>query len=171
MEFIFETVYDSHALTAMAKGLRKTIRKKRSRRSHIFGTVVLLLVLLICIANGFELSFRNVITWLAAAMILIALIWEDRLNGYFAGRKMLPGMKKSVTTFTPDGYHSVTGLGESDFPYDNIIGLAEMRDYFVFIFSANHAQIYDKRGLTGGGAHDFRKFIEEKTDCKIEYIK
>lgn len=37
MEFTFDTVYDQRAVTAMAHGLRKTIRKKHSRRSHIFA--------------------------------------------------------------------------------------------------------------------------------------
>ena len=40
MEFIFETTYDKEALTVMARALRKTVRKKKSRRSHIFGWIV-----------------------------------------------------------------------------------------------------------------------------------
>jgi len=40
MEFRFETVYNQKAFTSMAKALRKTIRKKRSKRSHIFGWMV-----------------------------------------------------------------------------------------------------------------------------------
>lgn len=31
----FETDYNMETLTAMAKGLRKTVRRKRSRRVHI----------------------------------------------------------------------------------------------------------------------------------------
>ena len=170
MEFIFDTMYDKQALTAMARALRKTMRKKSSRRSHIFGVLVIVLVLMLCAASGFELSFRNFINLLVAAVMIIALIWEDRLNGYFAGRKMLPGMKRSVTTFKEDGYHSHTELGDSDFPYANIKGLAETKDHFVLLFSRNHAQIYDKRGLAGN-ASQFRKFIEEKTGCVIEYVK
>ena len=47
MEFSFETVYDQKAVTAMAHGLRKTIRKKHSRRSHVFGWFVVALTLLL----------------------------------------------------------------------------------------------------------------------------
>ena len=39
----FETDYNMETLTAMAKGLRKTVRKKRSRRVHIFAAVVLII--------------------------------------------------------------------------------------------------------------------------------
>ena len=42
----FETDYNMETLTAMAKGLRKTVRKKRSRRVHIFAAVVLILSLI-----------------------------------------------------------------------------------------------------------------------------
>ena len=170
MEFTFDTVYNSAALTAMARALRKTLRKKSSRRSHIFGLIVLALVLVLSIANGFAVTFKNIVTWLAGAAILIALIWEDRLNGHFAGRKMMAEMKRSMTTFTDEGYHSHTELGDSDFPYDKIKAVAETRDYFVLMYSRNHAQVYDKRGLEGN-ANAFRKFIEERTGCSIEYVK
>ena len=35
MEFIFETNYDQKGISAMAEALRKTVRKKRSKRTHI----------------------------------------------------------------------------------------------------------------------------------------
>ena len=54
MEFKFETAYNQDALTAMAKALRKTIRKKRSRRSHIFGTIVIALALFLTLPFGNE---------------------------------------------------------------------------------------------------------------------
>ena len=47
----FETDYNMETLTAMAKGLRKTVRKKRSRRVHIFAAVVLVLGLLTILAT------------------------------------------------------------------------------------------------------------------------
>ena len=37
MEFIFETNYDKKTVAAMAEALRKTIRKKRNKRTHILG--------------------------------------------------------------------------------------------------------------------------------------
>ena len=42
MEFKFETAYNQEAITIMAKALRKTVRRKRSRRSHIFGVIVVI---------------------------------------------------------------------------------------------------------------------------------
>lgn len=37
MNFIFETQYTAETMTAMAKVLRKTIRKKKNRWAHILG--------------------------------------------------------------------------------------------------------------------------------------
>ena len=45
-EFTFETDYDISALSAMARALRKTVRKKQSRRSRIFGWTVAVLGIL-----------------------------------------------------------------------------------------------------------------------------
>ena len=47
----FETDYNMETLTAMAKGLRKTVRRKRSRRVHIFAAVVLVLGILTILAT------------------------------------------------------------------------------------------------------------------------
>ena len=39
--------------------------------------------------------------------------------------------------------------------------------FFVFIYSANHAQVYDKNSMSGGTAEEFCRFIEEKTGKKV----
>ena len=58
----FETDYNMETLTAMAKGLRKTVRRKRSRRVHIFAAVVLvlgILTILATVAGGEPLGART----------------------------------------------------------------------------------------------------------------
>ena len=55
MEFTFETEYIANTMTSMAKVLRKTIRKKRSLRSHIFGWIAAALGLLLTAVKGFFL--------------------------------------------------------------------------------------------------------------------
>ncbi len=87
MEFTFETVYNQKAVTTMARTLRKTLRKKRSRRSHIFGWIVLVIAVLLTLPLGdkeFVVNFKTIITWIAALAILVALLFEDRMNGYIA---------------------------------------------------------------------------------------
>ena len=146
MEFRFETQYTAKTMAVMARALRKTIRKKRSRRS-------------------------TVITLAAAAVILFALLFEDRINGYVASKQLLPGMEKAVTVFSEGGFTSTTDVGTTEWKYDKIAMLAETAGFFVFIFSASHAQLYDKQHLQGGTAEEFRHFIEQQTGKPVQQIQ
>jgi len=173
MEFKFETVYNQEAVTIMARILRKTVRKKRSRRSHIFGLIVVILAILLTLPHGDEellIDFKTIVTWLASAILLFVLLFEDKINGYIARKRMLPGLNKSIVTFKPDCYCSETEIGKSEFQYNNIILLAETADYFAFLFSHSHAQIYDKKSISGGTIEEFREFIKGVTGKEIESI-
>lgn len=171
----FETDYNMETLTAMAKGLRKTVRKKRSRRVHIFAAVVLvlgLLTILATTAGGEPLGASGVVTLLALLLLLIlATVFEDRLNAWFARKRLLPGTEHAAATFEEDGYVSATGVTESRFSYAQIVAVAETARYFVFALSSHHTQAYDKRTIRGGSVEDFRAFIAEKTGKLVENIK
>ena len=169
-EFTFETEYHAKALAVMAKALRKTIRKRHSRRSHIFGWIITLLALLLIVKN-LAFDVRTVVTTAAVFAIVTALLFEDRLNGYFAKRRMLAGTETAVTVFSESGFLSTTAIGKSEWGYDKIVTIAETSDFFVFIFSASHAQLYDKHRLTGGTAEDFRSFIESATGKPVQHIR
>ena len=170
MEFTFETQYNAKTMTVIAKALRKTIRKKHSRRSHIFGWIVTVLGLLLIITD-FTFDFRTIITSIAVLVILIALLFEDRINGYVAKKQLLPGTEKAAAVFSGNGFVSTTEIGKSEWQYDKIMLIAETADFFVFVFSTNHAQLYDKRHLQGGTVDDFRQFIEQATGKKVQAIK
>ena len=170
MEFRFDTVYDKAALSVMAKALRKTLRARHSRRSHVLGWLLTVLALFLALRDLPALSLKNGVTLLVALVLLLTLLSEDRLNGFVAKRRMLVGTERAKSVFSEDSYTSATAIGETVFYYENVAALAESRDYFVFLFSFSHAQIYDKRTLTGGSAADFRAFIErrcEKTFTRI----
>ena len=173
MEFKFETAYNQEAVTAMAKAIRKTARKKRSHRSHIFGVIVIILAILLTLPLGdkeFVLNFKTVITWIAAVIIFLTLIFEDIINGYVERKRMLPGLEKACVTFKEDSYYSETEIGSSEFKYSAIVSLAEMKDYFVFIFSQSHAQVYNKKSIEGGTIEEFREFIKGVTGKEIESV-
>lgn len=173
MEFRFETAYNQKAITTMAKAIRKTARRTRSRRSHVFGVIVMILAVLLTLPFGdkeFALDFKTVITWGVAAVLLFTLIFEDKINGYIARKRMLPGLDRATVTFREEGYHSETEIGSSDFKYDTIMLLAETEDYFVFVFSQSHAQVYNKKTIEGGTVEEFRKFITSVTGKTIQSI-
>lgn len=171
MEFTFSTQYNAKTMAVMAKALRRTIRKKHSRRSHILGWIVIAFAVLLLLSNEFFLDFRSVVTLIAVAAILVTLLFEDRINGYLAQKKLLPGTERADAVFTAESFVSTTDIGQTEWNYDKILAVAETADFFVFIFSASHAQLYDKNSLHGGTAEDFRGFIEKMTGKQVIYIK
>ena len=163
--FSFETDYDIHAFIAMARALRMTVRKKHSKRSQIFGLGVAALGVSSIILWGPKL-----LTIAAIAVIILALLFEDRLNAWFAMKRMLKGMEKARSDFYEDRYRSATDIGTTEWHYDKIKGIAEDNGYFIFLFSESHTQAYDKRKMSGGSQDDFRGFIEEKTGLTMQRI-
>lgn len=98
------------------------------------------------------------------------MIFEDQINGYIARKRMLPGLNTATVTFNAEGYHSETEIGSSEFKYNTIMLLAETAEYFVFVFSQSHAQIYNKKSITGGTIEEFREFIKGVTGKEIHSI-
>ena len=173
MEFTTTTDYDMKTLTAMARALRKTVRKKRSRRAHIFGWIVVLLgnfLLLPPAGSSFSINGRTLLTLSAVLAILLTFFFEDRLNGYFARKRLLPGTESAVSVFKEDSYHTETRSGQTDWPYDRIAAIAELPDYFILILGENHAQAYDKARLKGGMPEEFSRFLEARTGLSIARI-
>ena len=173
MNITFETTYDQKTLCAMARALRKTVRKKHSRRSHIIGWCIVVLGLLLSFLpgeDGFAVTGKSVLTWIVVAVIIVTLIWEDRINGYFAGKRALPGMKVTTAAFDEEGYTTVNAAGETRWKYENIQTVAESAEYFVFVLNANHGQAYQKQCMIGGTVEGFRTFLEEKLGKPVEQI-
>ncbi len=174
MEFRFETKYDQRGLTAMARAMRKTIRKKGSRRSHVFGwCIVALDIMLIAVGRMTDepWTFRNTLTLGVGVILVVILFTEDQVNAFFAKKKMLPGTSLAKSVFTEENYTSTTEAAATEFHYETVQQVCETADYFVLLFSRQHGQIYDKAALSGGTAEDFRTFITEKTGKPIVYIK
>lgn len=173
-EFTFETTYNQKAMTTMARALRKTVRKKHSRRSHIFGWIITVLAVLLVLPIGERevvFNFRTVITWAVIVIIVATLLFEDWINGYIARKRMLPGTVFALCTFGEDDYVSETKAGKTEWKYENIETIAETKDYFVFLFGKNHAQVYDKNSLQGGSIEEFRTFLVKKTEKEIWSVK
>jgi len=173
MKFTFETTYHHEAITAMAKAIRKTVRKKENRRIRLVAVMVIVLVLLLTLPFGgreFVLSVRTVMLFLCAALMLCILLFEDKVKAYASRKRMLPGSDQATAVFTAEGYRSETAAGSSDFQYSMIVELAETADYFIFVLSQWHAQVYDKKSITGGTMEEFRAFIKEVTGKEIHTV-
>ena len=116
MNFKFNTEYNLTALTAMAKTLRKTVRKRKNTASRIFGCVVIVLALILIIPFGderFVLNFNRIITLAAAIVILAVLLFEDKINAYFAKKRMIKGTDTAESIFEENEFISETELATS----------------------------------------------------------
>ena len=160
--FSFETDYDMNTFISMARALRMTVRKKHSKRSHILGLGVAFLGVASIILWG-----PKVLTITAIVVIILVLLFEDRLNAWVAMKRMLKGMEKARADFYEDRYVSVTDIGTTEWNYDRIKAIAEDKDYFIFIFSESHTQAYDKRKMSGGTDLDFREFLMQKIGLNV----
>ena len=172
MEFRVKTVYNQKACASMARALRKTVRKKRSRRSTILGIIVLIAGAALT-AFGFEgqVTLNMALTWAAMAAVAIVLPFQDVLNGYIARKRMLKGTESVEAVFDGEGYTTTASAAQSHWKYDNITALADTGGYIVFVFSQLHAQAYDKAGIQDEkSAEDFMKFISERTGLKVQRV-
>ena len=114
---------------------------------------------------------RTLALLLAIIAIVTVTIFEDVLNGYIAGKRMLRGTIQNTAVFGEEGYHTSTEVGKSDWIYSTVQAVAETKDYFVLAFSMNHAQVYDKSSISGGTVEAFREFISQKTGKRVQAIK
>lgn len=171
MEFTLKTVYDQKACTAMAKAARKTLRKKRSHRVHIIGWIVIVIVLLLTLPLGNEayvITAQTVFTWFITAVMLVALLFEDHLNGFITKKRILPGSANVTTVFTDENYTSTTPIASTQWQYETVAAIVEVDTYLAFFFSTSHAQIYDLRAIEGGTAEELKAFLTEKAGKRIQ---
>lgn len=169
MEFSCHTTYDQKALTAMARAVRKTVGAKRNRIFHLYAYIIIGL-LLVAIWLSWGVVWQTVLHCVTITALLLLDWKEDALNGYFARRKALSGTDLADTTFYPDYYLTKTAAAESKWPYDQILALAETKNYFVFILGKNHALAMEKATLEGGSISEFCRFIEEKSGRRMQSI-
>ncbi len=173
MPYIFETDYNHRAIKAMAKTLRKTVRKRKTVTAHLFGTLIILLALFLTLPvllgkSAFDMT--ALINLTAAAVILLTFLFENDINAYFAKKRMLAGTRHNKATFTDEGYTSENQVGKTAWKYDAVYLIAEDKNYFILLFDQRHAQVLDKQRLCGGSIDAFRDFLTAQTGKEILFI-
>lgn len=164
-----KTVYDQKALTAMARGLRRTVRKKHNRISRVIAGIIIALGLVTGVAPAL-LEPKESPQWLClfvSLLLLVILCTEDWVNGFLARKKALPGTTETEAVFEADGYSTITQIGTTAWKYEAIRAVAESERYLVFVFGNRHAQIHDKTGITQGTPEELAALIREKTGLPI----
>lgn len=173
MDFSFQTVYDHGALTAIARALRKTYRKKNS----VIMRILMVLLLAVGIYSstplgGKEFSFTagNLISYATLLVVFITLIWEDAVNAVFAKRRLPRGEYVVDAVFDDDGFTIGNDENKTYCAYQRVKHLAETKYFYIFIFNEHHAEIFDKDGLSGITEEEFCDFICTKTEKEFQKV-
>ena len=171
MRFEGNTVMDQKSMAAMSKAARKTLRRKRNLVIRGLGGVAAAMSAAMGLTRFGAGDANGWIDLALAAVLLAALLMEDRMNSAFAVRQIRPDNAEVCTTFTEEGYTNVTSSAEGHWTYDKILVPCEMKDYFVFMMGKQQGQVYGKEGFAEGSVEEFRRFISEKTGKPVQYIK
>ena len=152
MEFGFETHYDKEALMALSLAMRKTVGKKRRRNQCILGGVVLLAGLVRIILAFWKGSWDGTVavSVAAIALVLYTILCEDRINSKNQSKTMGAEQPHIFASFLEEDYCTVMDGNEMRREYEEVKYLAETERYFALILGPRHAQLYDKRSITGG---------------------
>ena len=159
MEFVNQTVIGSKELAALSKGARKTMAALVIALNVFFAWV--------------SLRAGDSRWWLNGALalfLLVIIVWEDRLNGKFRAKHVLPDAREVTASFGPEGYTHVSKASNSRFTYDQIRMICETPEHFLFYLDRSLGQIYRKDGFTKGTAMAFREFIAQKTGLTVRNI-
>ncbi len=168
--FQIEQTYSVAGLTVLCRAARKTVRGWARIPRYILWAIFIALAVLtvLCLCLGIS---PGAIAYVVLAGLIVLLLTEDRLNAWVAQRQLLPGSAHSVTVFSPDSYTVTTDTTETVYKYENITGLCESPDYFMFFLGKRHGQMFDKHCFQTGTTDDFRIFIEGKTRQRFRSVK
>ena len=170
MKFHFETNYDLRALTSMAKGLRKTVRSKESKRNHTMCIAMAVIMLVMVLVNGsaaLEPTFWNVLNWIIIVVLILSVLFDDMVNAYLSQRRKVVGREKTAVVFSADKYQLITAKRSSTWYYTRIAALAEDKEFFVIVLNESNAQVFKKSTLKDASMDEFRTFIKQATGKEI----
>ncbi len=171
MEFVNQTVIGEKELAALARGARKSVRRKKGMIVRIVGTAVILLNIVFCVLSIRLGDSRWWLNGVLALFLQVIIYGEDRLNGRVNARHILPEAREVTASFGQEEYTAVTASSESRFTYGQIHAVCETDAYFLFYLDRNLGQIYDKNGFTRGTAMAFREFISRKTGMPVRNVR
>lgn len=173
MDFCFQTLYDHGALTAIARAIRKVFHRKKNIVTRIFMLIVLIFgVYSSTPLSGKELRFTgsSIVCYVTLLFILLTLVWEDGVNALFAKKRLPRGELLVDAVFDDEGVAIGTADNKSYCLYQRIKYLVETKYFYIFIFSENHAEVFEKDSLSGITDEEFREFICSKTQKQIQKI-
>lgn len=170
--FSVEQTYDIQTMTALNVAARKKVRRWYNLVRA--GAWILLILsagtMLMSMAYGI-FGLDDWILPVAALVMILFLVFDDKLNGWVSLRQLLPGSAHSVTTFTDESYTVKTDTTVTEYRYENISCLCEAERYFIFFLGNKHGQCFDKQCFQQGDSAAFRIWMQQKTGLSFQTVK
>lgn len=170
--FTVEQTYDLATLTALCRASRKTVRRVWRVFRVVFWVILAAGTLLFAAMLALQLyEPDDIVMPISLAVLLLLMIFEDKLNAWVTQRRMLPGTAHSTTVFADDVYTVTTDTTETKYQYENITSLCETDRYFIFFLGKRHGQVFDKQGFRQGDPDAFRVWLGQKTGKTVQTIQ
>ena len=103
-------------------------------------------------------------------MMIVIILRQDAINGFFARKRMLKGNGYSRLTLGEEGYTTSTENATTQCNYQALAAIGETEQNLVFILDKRYAQAWEKDSLEGGTMEQLRQFLTEKTGLPITRI-
>ena len=113
MEFVNQTVIGKKELTALARGARKSIRRRRGHTIRIAGGAIILLNVFFAWTSLRIGDSRWWINGVLALFLLVVIFGEDQLNGRISAKYLLPDAQKVTASFGPEQYTHTTATSDN----------------------------------------------------------
>ena len=170
--FSVEQTYDIQTMTALNVAARKKVR--RWYNLVRVGAWILLILSAGTMLMSMVYGIFGLDDWIlpvAALVMILFLVFDDKLNGWVSLRQLLPGSAHSVTTFTDESYTVKTDTTVTEYRYENISCLCETERYFIFFLGNKHGQCFDKQCFQQGDSATFRTWMQQKTGLSFQTVK
>ena len=165
---VIQTTLDRRAMTALARAVRKTLRRGRNGPVRMLAWFVVLIesfLTTVYLRGGQDGWQTNVLLGL---IMLVCILGEDWANGLVALRQISPDCREVNATFQEDNtFVCRSQAGEEWRLYQQIKIGVEMADWFILLLEGGRGQVFSKEGFTWGTPEEFRARIQEKTGLKI----
>ena len=165
---VIQTTLDRRAMTALARAVRKTLRRGRNGPVRMLAWFVVLVesfLTAVYLRGGQEGWQINVLLGL---IMLVCILGEDWANGLVALRRIPPDCREVNATFQEDSaFVCRSQAGEEWRLYQQMKVAVEMADWFILLLEGGQGRVFSKKGFTWGTPEEFRARIPEKTGLKI----
>lgn len=137
-------------------------------RDVMVGVMLVILFVYLCLIQ------HNYAFYARTYFVFVLCYWGAQLFNLFRERKggatykrMLAGNGgkpiHNTITFTEDGFSVLNTFTEglSEYTYDQIVSVAQSRNFFLLYRNINQCTVVAKNALTGGTAEEFLAFLDE----------